>query len=491
VPQNPSEARASTLTTRTSNLLGTTATTIQTRSRELRKELRLGDLALACLLFVVVPDFFGTALKAGNSHVLLWLIALLFFFVPQALVVTHLNRRLPLEGGLYEWARLAFNDRAGFLVAWNLWVFNTLYVGVMGMVTVNYLVYAIGPRVRWMQSSHWIISAVSLVAIGFLMLLARVGLRFSKWLTNVGSILTIVTVVTLAVTPFIKHAADLQFEYHPLRFTVPPLSLFTLSVFSKMTFGALCGLEYMAIFSSETHNPSRLLPRAISLTAVPIVLLYVFGTSGILAFVSPNSADMVAPIPQALSLGLQGIRYASFLVPLSIGFLLINYLSTFGLNFAGNSRLPMVAGWDHLLPEWFTRLHPKHRTPVNSILFLGAVAALASLATLIGVGEQEAFELLQILAFTFYGIAYLAMFAIPLLARKETGLRPKLWLRLAALSGFLVSLLFVFLSAFPIIPVANPTAYSIKTVSVILGANAIGLLLYGVGSRKATRTVDR
>jgi amino acid transporter len=450
----------------------------------LHKELHFSDLALACLLFVVVPDFFGTALKAGNGHVLLWLIALLLFFVPQALVVHHLNRRMPLEGGLYEWARLAFNDGVGFLVAWNLWVFNTLYVGVMGMVTVNYFVYAVGPRADWMQSNHWIISAVSLASIGILMFLARVGLRFGKWLTNVGSFLTIVTVVTVAVIPFLKRAANPQFEYHPLRFTVPPLSLFTLSVFSKMTFGALTGLEYMAIFSSETHNPARILSRAIALTTVPIALLYVFGTSGILAFVSPNSADMVAPIPQALRLGLQGIRYASVLVPLSIGFLLINYLATFGLNFAGNSRLPMVAGWDRLLPEWFTRLHPVHRTPVNSIWFLGAVAAVASLGTLIGVGEQEAFELLQILAFTFYGLAYLAMFAIPLLARKETGLRPRIWLRLAALSGLLVSLLFVFLSAFPIIPVANQTAYSIKTVSVILGANAIGLLLYRAGSRK-------
>jgi amino acid transporter len=462
---------------------------LESRSALLRKELLLRDLALACLLFVVVPDFFGTALKAGSSHVLLWLIALVLFFVPQALVVSHLNRRMPLEGGLYEWARLAFNDSVGFLVAWNLWVFNTLYVGVIGMVTVNYAVYAIGPRVDWMQSNHWIISAVSLVTIGFLMFLARVGLRFGKWLTNVGSILTVVTVVVLAAIPFVRQAAGLPLEYHPLRFTVPPLSLFTLSVFSKMTFGALCGLEYMAIFSSETYSPARMLPRAIALTAVPIALLYVFGTSGILAFVSPNSADMVAPIPQALSLGLQGIRYASFLVPLAIGFLLINYLATFGLNFAGNSRLPMVAGWDQLLPEWFTRLHPRHRTPVNSIMFIGAVSAAAGLATLIGVGEQEAFEWLQILSFTFYGIAYLMMFAIPLLAKKETGLRPKLWLRLAALSGFAVSLLFVFLSAFPIIPVANQTAYSIKTVSVILGANAIGLLLYRVGSRKGTRTV--
>ena len=26
-------------------------------------------------------------------------------------------------------------------------------------------------------------------------------------------------------------------------------------------------------------------------------------------------------------------------------------------------RLPMVAGWDHLLPAWFSRLDPRYRTP--------------------------------------------------------------------------------------------------------------------------------
>jgi hypothetical protein len=33
------------------------------------------------------------------------------------------------------------------------------------------------------------------------------------------------------------------------------------------------------------------------------------------------------------------------------------------LLFAGNSRLPMVAGWDGLLPAWFTRLHHKDWMP--------------------------------------------------------------------------------------------------------------------------------
>jgi amino acid transporter len=477
------------LTTDAPSIFTSVEAQLESRGSALRKELRFIDIALACLLFVVVPDFFGTALKAGSSHVLLWLIALLTFFVPQALIVSHLNRRMPLEGGLYEWARLALGDRVGFLVAWNLWLFGTIYVGVAGMITVNFVSYALGPQAAWIASSHSLLAAVSLSTIGLLMYLTHIGLRFGKWVTNVGSVVTVLTVALLAVVPLISRAPGAPASYHPLQFTLPPLSLFTLSVFSKMTFGALVGLEYIAIFAAETHSPARSLPRAIALTALPIACLYIFGTSGILAFVPPNAADLVAPIPQALSLGLQGMRFASVLVPLSIGFLLINYLSTFCWNFAGNSRLPMVAGWDHLLPEWFTRLHPKYRTPVNSVLFIGTVSAIASLGALIGVGEQEAFEFLQILSFTFYGIAYLALFAIPLLAKKETGLRPGTGLRLAAIAGLTVTLLFVLLSAFPIIEVSNRSAYSLKFVAVTFGANVTGLLIYRFGLRRRSQNI--
>ena len=64
--------------------------------------------------------------------------------------------------------------------------------------------------------------------------------------------------------------------------------------------------------------------------------------------------------------------------------------------FAGNTRLPMVAGWDGLLPPWFTRMHATYRTPVNSILLRRRRAWLAfGVAGLIGVGKQEAFQLLM------------------------------------------------------------------------------------------------
>src|SRR5215471_4724494 len=94
-------------------------TEAQSHSTALRRELSVFDLALAQILIIIVPEFFGTAVKAGPSHVLLWMLAIVLFFIPHAYVVAHLNRLIPLEGGLYEWARIGFGDRVGFLTAWN------------------------------------------------------------------------------------------------------------------------------------------------------------------------------------------------------------------------------------------------------------------------------------------------------------------------------------------------------------------------------------
>jgi len=272
-------------------------------------------------------------------------------------------------------------------------------------------------------------------------------------------------------------------EYHPLPIVAPPLTLFSFSVFSKTTFGALCGFEYAAIFAGESRNPAKHLSRAILIAAPIIALLYIFGTSAILAYVSPDNVDVIGPIPQALRVALGGSPLAEMIVPAAILLLLTNYLSSFSLNFAANTRLPMCAGWDHLLPKWFTRLHPTYRTPVNSILFLGGVTLFASAAVLIGVGQQEAFELLQIWGFTFYAIAYLALFAIPLLAARSSAFRSPAWLRILAFSGLLLTLLFIVLSVFPIVRVESEAAYTWKTIAVLVSTNLAGLMLYGLHPR--------
>ncbi len=456
---------------------------VQSQTAGLRRELGLLDLILAQILLVVVPDFFGTAVKAGPAHVVLWLSAMLLFFIPLALIVAHLNRLMPLEGGLYEWTRLAFNDQIGFLVAWNLWLFIMLYVAIIGLVTTTFVAYAV-PSLAWMADNKWVVLAASVLLIAAQMLLAGIGFAVGKWFNNAGSIAVLITVAVLVALPLVNVRNGTLAAFHPLRLVAPPLTVFTLSVFSKMTFGALSGFEYVAIFAGESRNPARNIGRSILITAPVIALIYIFATSAILAYVSPDAVDVIGPIPQALRRGFG--NFGDVIVPIAIFLLLTNYLSTFSLYFSGSARLPMAAGWDHLLPSWFSRLHVRYKTPVNSILFLGGATLAASIAALIGVGEQEAYELLLTWGFTFYGIAYLALFAIPLLAPKASGIRSRLGLRAAAASGFLVTLLFVVLSIFPVIRVESQSRYSLKIAGVVLGANLLGWMIYRAGQRRTT-----
>ncbi len=452
----------------------------------LRKELGLRDLILAQILIILVADYMGTAVKAGTSHVVFWILAILTFFIPLAVVVMHLSRVLPVEGGLYEWARVAFNDQLGFLVAWNLWLYVILYVGLGGLVTVSFASYVI-PGAAWVASSKWMIIGASVAVIAITMCIAGLGLGIGKWINNLGAIVFLITVALLIVMPFVNLWRGTLAEYHPFRLIAPPLTLFTLSVFSKMTFGALTGFEYVAVFAGECRDPKRHLPRSVWLTAPVIALVYILATSAILVFVPPSAEDVVAPIPQALSRGLHSFGAAGMVLPPAVFFLFLYYLASFCAFFTVSTRLPMVAGWDHLVPEWFSRLHPRYKTPLNSVLFLGATTLVVALAALIGVGHEESYELLLTWSFTFYGIAYLALFAIPIFSKKDRRLRPRLWIRLAAMMGLLVTLLFVVLSVFPIIDVGNSGRYSLKIAGVVVGANLFGWVVYRAGQRKRAK----
>jgi amino acid transporter len=183
--------------------------------------------------------------------------------------------------------------------------------------------------------------------------------------------------------------------------------------------------------------------------------------------------------------------FASVLAPLLIALLLLRQIGNVSLMFAGTTRLPMVAGWDGLLPRWFTRLHPRSHTPVNSILFVGALTLAITLAGQVGVGLQEAFQVLENAGGIFYAFAYIAMFGIPLFAAHRLSERPKLWLRGAAVAGLATSILYSVLSIFPIIDVADWRLFTGKVVTVLVATNLVGLAIFLGNASRQRRVAAR
>ena len=119
-------------------------------------------------------------------------------------------------------------------------------------------------------------------------------------------------------------------------------------------------------------------------------------------------------MPQTLRLGLGFFPIAGAIASIGIILMTMRTIASTSVHVTGSSRLPMVAGWDRLLPNWFSHLHPRYKTPINSVIFVGAITLLIAIASQIGAGIQEAFQFVDNAANVFYGIVYFTMFAIPI-----------------------------------------------------------------------------
>jgi amino acid transporter len=449
---------------------------VQSHSSALRKEVGLGALVLTQIMYVVGTGWVGTAAKLGHGHTIYWLLSLTLFFLPQAAVVIWLNRLMPLEGGLYQWAKLGFNDFTGFLTAWNLWVYAILILSAFGLIVARNFAPLIGaPPFTETRAYAAVVTIALIVGVALVTVL---GLRVGKWIQGIGGAAQIAAFSALIAAPFIALHRGVAIDRHPVEFVLPAMSLLTLNIFGKMSMGAFSGLEYVALMAGETKDPARSIARSVMISTPIIGAMFIFGTASVVALTPKSSIDLIAPIPQALLLGWTGTGLGGAVVMSVTAMLVIRMLANVSFIFAGNSRLPMVAGWDGLLPAWFTRLHPRWRTPRNAILFVAGVVLVFAALGLADAGQQEAFQLLDSAGGILYAVSYLVMFALPLFAPSRLGARPPLWLRLAALSGFSVTLLFTVLNVFPIIDVPNPLAFTVKIVSVILLANLVGVGLF-------------
>ncbi len=463
---------------------------VEAHSASLKKELGVRDLALTQILFIIGLTWIGVAGKLGPSHVVMWLLAVVLFYLPLAAVVIWLNQLIPLEGGLYQWAKLGFNQTIGFMVAWNLWLYVILFASELGLTVATYLSYALGPSAAWMTRSWWFVSMASALAIALLAGLAFVGLSLTKWVHNAGGVFMITIFAVLILLPFLGLATGHLQSFRPLRTAVPDLSLFNLNVLGKLAVGAFSGFEYMAILAGETHSPASAVRKSVYIAAPVIALFFILGTATVVAYIPTNDIDLIGPLPQVLRVGFGPFGIAGLLVTIAILMTLVMRVSQISVAFTAVTRLPMVAGWDRLLPAWFSRLHAKYRTPVNSIAVVALFSFAMSVVSLVGVGQAEAFQLVFNAGGIFYALTYIVMFAIPLVGLRGVTPRAPWWVKGAAWSGLLMTVLYTVLSLFPIIQVASVTTFALKITAVIVVLNLVGVGILVAGRRRSQSVAE-
>ena len=453
----------------------------------LPRRLGLRDLVLTQILCVVGSAWVGVAAGLGRAESLTWIAAMLLFYLPSAASVIGLNRWMPLEGGLYVWAHKAFGDAGGFLTAWNIWVYGIAVTATILYAIPTEVSYIIGPAAAWLPENHAASLAIVTLALAAITGAAVRGLELGKWIHNIGGIAILVVFGLLIFLPLWTLITHRPIHYEPWTMQLPARSLRSLALFGQMLVGALCGIEYIAILAGESRHPSESITRSVWIASPVICAMFILGTASVVAF-QPHgrSIDFIAPIPQTLRIALGTQGFANVLAIVAICLLQLRLLGASSYIFTGVTRLPMTLGWDNLVPGWFTRLHPSRRTPVNSILCTSALVLLMLLGASFGVHAQEAFQLLTNASLTHYELAYLSMFAVPLVGFAAVRRLLPLWLKVLSVIGFCATLFSLLISAYPFVDVVSPRLYAAKILGTVIVSNAIAVCFY-IARRQTVR----
>ncbi len=464
----------------------------------LKKELRLRDLVQMQILLVVGVTWIGIAARQGGTHILYWLAAIAAFFLPSAAVVGYCVKIWPEEGGVYQWTRHAFGPFAGFMSAWNFAVWALLTVAPLGLQSATSLAYGLGTRFNWMAENHVLSNTLNIALFGVILLICIPGFGIGKYVSHFGtSVMVLVNIVLAVLIVYHPNTSAAHPHVNPqpafsFRMSTGMLSVLSLNLFSKMAFNALTGLEQIAVFAGETKDAARAILRSAWTAAPLIAIIFILGTASLLTYIPPQSIDLVGPVPQVLAAAFSGggqqagIDWGLVLGRTAILGLALTVVAQYALIVAETSRLPLVAGWDGIVPAWFTRLSPRFGTPVRSILIIAVLGLLCGFLAGSGTGKQEAYQLLVASANISYALYYGMMLLIPVVTGTRFGAAASPGLKLAALSAFAVTLLASFMNLFPIVDVKNPIAFGFKVLGTAILVNAFGAALFYTGrTRKA------
>ncbi|MGA7616819.1 MAG: APC family permease [Thermoanaerobaculia bacterium] len=457
-------------------------------TRELRRAMGFGDVTLFFITAVLSLRWLGTAAAAGASSILIWIVALITFFLPLAFTVIELSSRFPDEGGLYVWTREAFGELAGFITGWTYWASNLVYFPALLYFSAEAAIYIGGWEGLAKNRIYFVIASIAglVIAAG----LNIVGLDIGKWLHNVAAIATWLPIAVLlagGAVAWAHHGGSGQFEIH--RF-IPSRGWKDVVFWSTIAF-AFAGLESASLMGGEIRNASRVVPRAIVLSGTLITVVYILGTAAIIVALPGQDISSLAGFMQAIA-SISTQLHVPGIVPFVALLIAVSGVGGVGAWLAATARLPFVAGIDHVLPDAFGRLHPRWKTPWIALLTQTGLAAVFVVLGQAGTSVRGAYDVLVSLGVISYFIPFLFMFAA-MIRHQRT--RPAAGV-LHVPGGKPVALVFAWLGlattaisiALAMIPSAdepNPRLALLKIIGSTLVLLGVGLALYASGRRSA------
>ncbi len=443
----------------------------------------VADLALFYIVTGISLRWIASAAMLGPSALWYWAAAFLGFYVPLVAAVIELSSRYPQEGGLYVWVREAFGPFAGFMAGWSYWTSNLPYFPSVFYFDAGNALYLGGPRFQAMTGSTAYFMTFALVAIVLITAINIAGLKWGKWLHNVGALgmwVPALIVVVLAGLFWLRFGSVTRFDAAA---SIPALDLTHLVILSGLAF-ALSGPEAASFMSGEIREPRRTIPRALPLAGLVVLPVYLLGTIAVLVIMPAAQVNPLQGLVQAGSLAAHRLGVGWIAWPLALLITLGNLGAASGY-LAGCARLPFAVGIDRMLPQAFARVHPRWGTPWVALLVQGGLGAVFCVLGQAGTGVRGAYEVLVsmgiIAAFLPFAGVFLAVIKVNRTDSDRTATRlpgGRVTSIALALIGLATTVIALVLAAVPAGDEANKPLAVMKIIGLTAVLLGLGAALY-------------
>ncbi|MTI18953.1 amino acid permease [Rhodobacteraceae bacterium RKSG542] len=397
------------------------ATTSKTQQPSAAGVVKISVFTLAIMNVAAVVSLRGLPAEAvyGLGSIFYYLFAAVFFLIPVSLVAAELASSLPQKGGVFRWVGEAFGPKLGFLAIWLLWIESTIWFPTVLTFAAVSLAF-IGPDQTWDQALsankmyvlitclvvYWGATLVNLRGVGALA-------KLSKYGAMIGTIIPGAIIILFGIL-WVVMGKPIQM---PIREAdlFPDLTNLNNLVLASSIFLFYAGMEMSAVHVREIENPTKNYPKAIFLSSIITVVLFVLGTLAI-GFIIPQSeinltqSLLVAYFDYFDALGI------GFLAPVMAVALAVGVLAGVSTWIGGPSRGLLSVGHAGYLPPFMQKTN-KNGVQVNILLIQGSVVTLLVLLFVVLPSVQAAYQILSQLTIMLYLIMYMLMFAAAIYLR--------------------------------------------------------------------------
>lgn len=354
---------------------------------ESRENIHLSrDLGLFDITIIGVGAMIGagifvlTGLAAGAAGPALILAFALngLLTIFTAMVYAELGGAIPEAGGGYLWVKEGLPGSNAFQAGWMSWfahaVAGGLYASGFGSF-VNEAMKSLGYSFEMFLPQIVVTRGIGVFVV---LLFLYINYRGASETSMAGNIVTVLKVLVILFLIFFGFYTIIKNPSFLDKFTdFSPKGLGGVATAMGLTFIAFEGYEIIAQAGEEVKHPKRNIPKAIFISLIVVIPLYILVAFSLIGAVNAPGGDM--PVYQWLGkLGELGlIDAAGQFVPVGKGILLtgaiLSTMSALNATTYSSSRVSFAMGRDKNLPDIFGKVHPERKTPGWATLFSGLI----------------------------------------------------------------------------------------------------------------------